>query len=424
MKKIKIAGLVPKVRGKVGMIVNIEVSVILISYNKYPENLFTLYSLENQNYPKEKLEVLLIDDCSTDETRSLKDYQPAFHFKYIKSPQQLGRAGAKNLGIREARGKVLIFLDAEVLVDANFISNHLKHFVGEKEVAVSGTANHYSTYSILYPQYSRRQIAQLHSLVIKEPLYIKQVARMLKIPKEEVLNFKRFFKYVRRSQQKIPLLNKKTIKGELYKKLAFPKPSFPRVLDEFGNNLTGYHFPWTFFITRNVSVRKSSLERVGLFNEEFRGWGYEDWELGYRLFKNGVPIIEEGNIYSYHQEHPYSKENRERDKFKNYVKLVEIHSEIEAATLILGILGKISFEKLNKVINEYYQLASDFPHQYDYIIETFNQVTRAIPQFLSQGRDLNSLYSGIDMKKILSQLEELKKYKKYDTFVKAFKLLL
>ena len=53
MKKIKIAGLVPKVRGKVGMIVNIEVSVILISYNKYPENLFTLYSLENQNYPKE-----------------------------------------------------------------------------------------------------------------------------------------------------------------------------------------------------------------------------------------------------------------------------------------------------------------------------------------------------------------------------------
>ena len=70
--------------------------------------------------------------------------------------------------------------------------------------------------------------------------------------------------------------------------------------------------------------------------------------MGYRLFKNGVPIIEEGNIYSYHQEHPYSKENRERDKFKNYVKLVEIHSEIEAATLILGILGRYLLKNLIK----------------------------------------------------------------------------
>lgn len=403
---------------------DIDVSVILISYNKYPENLFTLYSLENQNYPKSRMEVVLIDDCSTDDTKSLKNYRAPFHFKYVSSPTKLGRAGAKNLGVKKASGKVLIFLDSEVIVDPDFITNHMRHYSGEEEVAVSGTSNHYSTFSVLYPDYSKRQQRLFHSLLVKETFFVEKVVKLLNIPKEKVINPKKFYRYVRKNKQKLSLLNKIAITKGLYKKLAFLQSNFSSVLRHYGDNLTGYHFCWTFFITRNVSVRKSSIEKVGLFNEVFAGWGYEDWELGYRLYKNGVQIIEDSDIYSYHQEHPYSKKNRTIDKFINYDKLVELHPEIEGAALILGISNKIPYIELNRVINEYYQMANDFPDRFFYSRETFNQVTRRVSKLLSQGQKLDNLFKEIDIIKLRAELEELRKITKYDAFVKALDLLL
>lgn len=41
--------------------------------------------------------------------------------------------------------------------------------------------------------------------------------------------------------------------------------------------------PWKYFSTNNSSVRRRHLEQVGFFDEEFRTYGFEDLELGYRL---------------------------------------------------------------------------------------------------------------------------------------------
>jgi GT2 family glycosyltransferase len=57
---------------------------------------------------------------------------------------------------------------------------------------------------------------------------------------------------------------------------------------------------WLYFLTGNASVRKSHLDRVGRFDEDFTGYGHEDLELGYRLQKAGLTIVYEPAAVDYH----------------------------------------------------------------------------------------------------------------------------
>lgn len=74
----------------------------------------TLQSAANQNYPN--LEVLVVDDGSKDNTRNLAESFSAVdnRFRVINIPNG-GVANARNIGIREARGKYVAFLDADDL---------------------------------------------------------------------------------------------------------------------------------------------------------------------------------------------------------------------------------------------------------------------------------------------------------------------
>jgi glycosyltransferase involved in cell wall biosynthesis len=57
---------------------------------------------------------------------------------------------------------------------------------------------------------------------------------------------------------------------------------------------------WLYFLTGNASVRKSDLDRVGRFDENFTGYGHEDLELGYRLQKAGITIVYDPHAIDYH----------------------------------------------------------------------------------------------------------------------------
>ncbi|MBD5657663.1 MAG: glycosyltransferase, partial [Candidatus Eremiobacteraeota bacterium] len=57
---------------------------------------------------------------------------------------------------------------------------------------------------------------------------------------------------------------------------------------------------WLYFLTGNASVKKSDLDRVGRFDENFTGYGHEDLELGYRLQKAGLTLVYESGAVDYH----------------------------------------------------------------------------------------------------------------------------
>ncbi|MFI3177317.1 MAG: glycosyltransferase family A protein, partial [Eubacteriales bacterium] len=91
------------------------VSVVIPTYNavKYIER--TLDSILQQTY--RDLEILVVDDCSTDGTREVikayQDQNPEILIHMIELEENQGPAAARNEGIRQASGRYLAFLDAD-----------------------------------------------------------------------------------------------------------------------------------------------------------------------------------------------------------------------------------------------------------------------------------------------------------------------
>ncbi len=57
---------------------------------------------------------------------------------------------------------------------------------------------------------------------------------------------------------------------------------------------------WAYFATGNVAIDKKLLERAGLFDDNFRLYGWEDLELGERLRMMGVQLIKCPKAVGYH----------------------------------------------------------------------------------------------------------------------------
>lgn len=71
---------------------------------------------------------------------------------------------------------------------------------------------------------------------------------------------------------------------------------------------------WSYFLTGNLSIRKNTLIEAGLFDEQFKGYGWEDIELGYRLCQMKTPLFYLPSAVNFH-DHPVTKEAMVKRKF-------------------------------------------------------------------------------------------------------------
>jgi GT2 family glycosyltransferase len=113
-----------------------------------------LDSIIASDYPKDNLEVLVYDGGSNDGTlKILKKYEKKHPFIKIKSNPKKIQASAMNLGIKEAKGDIIIRMDAHTIYERDYISQIVNILEKQPEVVnvgglQVGRGNSYLTESI------------------------------------------------------------------------------------------------------------------------------------------------------------------------------------------------------------------------------------------------------------------------------------
>lgn len=98
-----------------------KVSVIIPTYNEEDSIGRCLKSLASQTY--KDFEVIVVDDGSTDTTAlKLRGASKTYGIKIkVLNQEHKGPGAARNLGVKRARGEILVFIDADMTFEKDFI---------------------------------------------------------------------------------------------------------------------------------------------------------------------------------------------------------------------------------------------------------------------------------------------------------------
>ncbi|GAI11228.1 unnamed protein product, partial [marine sediment metagenome] len=114
----------------------ITISIVNLDGENYLND--CLKSIENINYPKDKTEVIVVDNCSKD--NSIKIIENSFPWvKTIKNTENLGFSKANNQAAEIASGEYIAFLNNDTKVDENWLIELLRPLYGSSDVICSGS---------------------------------------------------------------------------------------------------------------------------------------------------------------------------------------------------------------------------------------------------------------------------------------------
>ena len=121
-------------------LIMIEISVVIPTYNRREILGKCLEYLFKQTYPKDKYEIVVIDDGSTDATEEMvKSLRPPCQLRLLhQEPGKKGPACANNLGIKNAKGAYILFINSDVYVKQDFIAEHMQSHHLYRSIIVQG----------------------------------------------------------------------------------------------------------------------------------------------------------------------------------------------------------------------------------------------------------------------------------------------
>lgn len=117
------------------------ISVILCTYNRDKYIYNVLKSVAENDYPHDQYEVVLVNNNSTDGTenecrRFQADY-PDIRFRYFLETNQ-GLSYARNCGIRNAQGDLLVYVDDDATVNPEYLRTYSDFFTSHPEAVAAG----------------------------------------------------------------------------------------------------------------------------------------------------------------------------------------------------------------------------------------------------------------------------------------------
>lgn len=265
------------------------VSVIIPCYNDCKTLPLVIEQLNRQTY--KNFEVIIVDDGSNEDVLAVvSTVKTNFGVIFIRQSKNHGSAYTRNTGIQKANGQILLFVDADILFDADFIKRFAVRcdstdncvLVGFKEQMPNeafrnGRKAKY-TADWRYTVSANDGFAYTYPHAISEKAHNKQYKLL-----NETENFKKFGNG---------------------KKIAYW--SLPAMV-----------------IGHGICVTKKSALEVGGFPETgFSGWGAEDIAFGARLISAGnyiVPVLNNAYFHITHQPRSGSL-NKQADELRNNLK--------------------------------------------------------------------------------------------------------
>jgi GT2 family glycosyltransferase len=106
----------------------LKVSVVIPTLNRAGLLAQTIDRIENQTIAREHYEVLVTDNGSTDRTQEvLRQKGRAYPNLRVFSQTKRGAAATRNVGIREAEGEIILFVDDDILAEPDLIQVHVDY---------------------------------------------------------------------------------------------------------------------------------------------------------------------------------------------------------------------------------------------------------------------------------------------------------
>ncbi|ASA19866.1 glycosyltransferase [Paenibacillus donghaensis] len=353
-----------------GISINPEVSVIMPSNNRSPLNYFSLLCLDQQQFPKQQMEVVFLDDGSKDSTESIYDLlNPSYSFIYVQRLNNTGRSKIRNTGAGIAAGQILLFLDTEMICGPDFVMNHVTHHrTGERKI-VSGSMRGRRIYTVADPNYSPEQKLQMKEIYTDHPVAAPLIEHFLQSDSTPVqlLPFEMMFDL-----------------NHLYQ-WSISSDYFESILLTFGSKFKQFQYSWMNMTTNNVSMSKRFFEGIGGFDEHFMGFGWEDWEFGYRAVKKGALFIHDDGVINFHQEHSAPIENMIQSR-QNFLRFHEKYpQDMEIKFLALTMEPDwVTLTELNGYLTEYNNIRAIYKNRFEafhyYLDRAFNLLLARLRQ--------------------------------------------
>jgi len=115
----------------------IEISVVVPTYNNEKVLKCLINSLSSQNYPKNKYEIIIVNDGSTDGTCEFAKNIINSNIVYLRQKHS-GPAAARNRGISVAKGKIVAFIDDDCIASRGWLAAIKEGFKDEELEGLEG----------------------------------------------------------------------------------------------------------------------------------------------------------------------------------------------------------------------------------------------------------------------------------------------
>ena len=279
-----------------------DASVIIPVYNQKEALKKCIMGFQKQIVSKALLwEIIIVNDGSSDNIECDETVKMLLNAIDCSSCRIItikhsGRAVARNVAISKAEGEILIFCDGDRIPERDFVQKHIETLQNYKNAVCIGNAKDFWGREFLFQEKDKKRARNTRYFNCILSLYAEA--------------------------------------------------------DKNGCRITNSGLAWSSLLIGNASIRKSIFSEVGLFDEEFVVWGFEHFEIGYRLQQRGILFVINEDIISYHQVH-----SRESDEFSRGLETsIEIikkkHKKIDVDLLFRFFMGEISIQEYQRKVND------------------------------------------------------------------------